>query len=132
PFKNTRSQRHQAFLTSTARAPLYRTPSVHQLSANLDRGPPIEGEAPSRRGWPISRFGEAEDEEGEESEETEVAGAPETSEAANPAHSNQRLVPQAEPNFLKMIEQMTQLMGRSLKQLLSGTIAKPLNSRPIN
>ncbi|MBW0567566.1 hypothetical protein O181_107281 [Austropuccinia psidii MF-1] len=115
PAKNGRSQRHQAALTPTERDPLDRTPSVHQLSANLDRGQPMEGEAPSRRG------GEAEDEEGEdsveeeESEETEVeaalAGAPDTSEAPNLAHSNQPLVSQAEPNFLKMIEQMTQFMG---------------------
>ncbi|MBW0527953.1 hypothetical protein O181_067668 [Austropuccinia psidii MF-1] len=48
--KKTRSQRHQAVLTPTARAPLDRTPSVHQLSENLERGPPMEGEEPSRRG----------------------------------------------------------------------------------
>ncbi|MBW0545635.1 hypothetical protein O181_085350 [Austropuccinia psidii MF-1] len=86
PSKNTRSQRHQAVLTPTARDPPDRTPSVHQLSSNLDRGPPIEGEAPSRRGGvksrrsrpfsvllggypsisqgPRSRSGEAKDEEG--------------------------------------------------------------------
>ncbi|MBW0589645.1 hypothetical protein O181_129360 [Austropuccinia psidii MF-1] len=87
PAKNTRSQRHQAVLTPTARAPLDRTPSVHQLRSNLDRGPPMEGAAPSRRGGvksrrsrsfsgllggypgvsqgPRSRLGEAEDEEGD-------------------------------------------------------------------
>ncbi|MBW0571108.1 hypothetical protein O181_110823 [Austropuccinia psidii MF-1] len=69
-----------------------------------------------------ARLGEAEDEEGEESvkkeysEETEVAtafaGVPEASEAANLAHSNQPLVSKAEPNFLKMMEQMTQFMGQ--------------------
>ncbi|MBW0574634.1 hypothetical protein O181_114349 [Austropuccinia psidii MF-1] len=103
PAKNTRYQRHQAVLTPTERDPLDRRPSVHQLSANLDRGPPMEGAAPSRRGGvksrksrsfsgllggypripqgPRSRSGEAEDEEGEESveeeesEETEVAAA---------------------------------------------------------
>ncbi|MBW0543924.1 hypothetical protein O181_083639 [Austropuccinia psidii MF-1] len=103
PAKSTRSQRHQAVLTPTARAPLDHTPSVHQLSANLDRGPPMEGEAPSRRGGvksrrsrsfsgflggyprisqgPRSRSREAEDKEGEESveeeesEETKVAAA---------------------------------------------------------
>ncbi|MBW0510398.1 hypothetical protein O181_050113 [Austropuccinia psidii MF-1] len=90
PANNTRSQRHQAVLTPAARAPLDHTPSVHQLSSNLDRGPPIEGAAPSRRGGvksrrtrsfsgllggypsnsqgPRSRSGEDEDEEGEESE----------------------------------------------------------------
>ncbi|MBW0594125.1 hypothetical protein O181_133840, partial [Austropuccinia psidii MF-1] len=47
--KNTKSQRNPDVLTPTARVPLDRTPSVHQLSANLDRGPPMEGEEPSRR-----------------------------------------------------------------------------------
>ncbi|MBW0579753.1 hypothetical protein O181_119468 [Austropuccinia psidii MF-1] len=91
--KNTISQKIPAVLTPTARAPLDRTPSVHQLSANLDRGPPIEGEASSRRGGMKSRrsrsfsgllggypgmsegaraiLGEVEDEEGEESVEEE-------------------------------------------------------------
>ncbi|MBW0499379.1 hypothetical protein O181_039094 [Austropuccinia psidii MF-1] len=102
----------------------------------------MEGEEPSRRGgvksrrsrsfsgllggYPSisqgngSRLGEAEEEEGtEESEETEVsaalAGAPEASEAENLAHSNQPLVSQAEPNFLKMMKQMTQFMGKLTK-----------------
>ncbi|MBW0490618.1 hypothetical protein O181_030333 [Austropuccinia psidii MF-1] len=120
------------------------TPSDHQLSANLDRKPPLEGAAPSRRGGvksrrsrsfsgllggysrisqgPRRRSGEAEDEEGEESveeeesEETEVAavleGAPEASEAPNLASSNQPIVSQDEPNFLKMMKQMTQFMGQ--------------------
>ncbi|MBW0483052.1 hypothetical protein O181_022767 [Austropuccinia psidii MF-1] len=142
--KNKTSQRHQAVLTPTERAPLDCTPSVHQLNTNLDRVPPMEGAEPSRRGGgksrrsrsfsgllggypriyqgPRTRLGEAEDEKGEESveqeeyEETELAaalaGAPEPSEAANLSHSNQPLVSQAEPNFLKMMEQMTQLMGQ--------------------
>ncbi|MBW0568854.1 hypothetical protein O181_108569 [Austropuccinia psidii MF-1] len=122
PAKNTRSQRYQAVITPTARAPLARTPTVHQLSANWNRGPPMEGAAPSRRVGPRSRLGDAEDEEGEESveeedsEETEVAaaleGVPEASEAPNLALSNQPLVSQAGPNFLKMMEQMTQFMGQ--------------------
>ncbi|MBW0534393.1 hypothetical protein O181_074108 [Austropuccinia psidii MF-1] len=104
----------------------------------MNRGPPMEGEAPFRRGGMKSRrsryfpgllggypgisegararLGEAEDEEGEESEETEVAtafaGVPEASEAANPGHSNQPLVSQAKPNFLKMMEQITKFMGQ--------------------
>ncbi|MBW0497932.1 hypothetical protein O181_037647 [Austropuccinia psidii MF-1] len=49
PAKNTRSQRNPAVLTPTARVPLAHSPSVHQQSANLDRGPPIEGAAPSIR-----------------------------------------------------------------------------------
>ncbi|MBW0522771.1 hypothetical protein O181_062486 [Austropuccinia psidii MF-1] len=63
-----------------------------------------------------ARLGESEDEEGEESEEAEVAtaleGSIEASESANLAHSNQSLVSHAEPNFLKMMEQMTQFMGQ--------------------
>ncbi|MBW0528875.1 hypothetical protein O181_068590 [Austropuccinia psidii MF-1] len=143
PAKNTRSQRNVAVLTPTARVPLDRTPSVHQLSENLDRGSPMEGTAPSRRGGMKSRrsrsfsgllsrypgisegararLGEAEDEEGEESEETEVetalAGAPEASEAANLAHSNQPHVSQAQPNFLKMMEEMTQFMGKLTQEV---------------
>ncbi|MBW0535820.1 hypothetical protein O181_075535 [Austropuccinia psidii MF-1] len=119
PSDNTRSQRHQGVLTPIARAPLDRTPSVHQLSAHLDRGPQIDREAPSRA---ESRAGEAEDEEGEEymeeeeSEEIEVAaaleGSLEDSEAPNLAHSNQTFVSKAEPNFHKMMEQMTQFMGQ--------------------
>ncbi|MBW0465868.1 hypothetical protein O181_005583 [Austropuccinia psidii MF-1] len=114
PAKNTRYQRNQAFLTPTERAPLDCTPSVNQLSANLDRGSPIEGEAPTRRGgmksrrsrlfsgflggYPIISQGprirsrDMKNEEGKESEETEVvdalAGAPEASEAPNLALSN--------------------------------------------
>ncbi|MBW0554852.1 hypothetical protein O181_094567 [Austropuccinia psidii MF-1] len=86
PTKNTRSQRNEAFLTPTPSAPLDNIPSVHQLSANLDRGPTMEGAETSIResmksrrsrsfsgllgGYPgISqrprgRLGEAEDEEG--------------------------------------------------------------------
>ncbi|MBW0498885.1 hypothetical protein O181_038600 [Austropuccinia psidii MF-1] len=101
PAKNTRCQRHQAVLTPTARAPLECTPSVHQLSANLDGGPPMKGEAPSRRG-----------------------GAPEASEAPNLAHSNQPLVSQSEPNFLKMMERMTQYMGELTKAVSPGDTSK--------
>ncbi|MBW0571284.1 hypothetical protein O181_110999 [Austropuccinia psidii MF-1] len=110
--KNTRSQRHQDVLTPTARAPLDHTPSVHQLSDYLDRGPPMEGAAPSRRG---DEEGEesVEEEEYEESEvEAALEGVPEASEPPNLAPSNQALVSQADPNFLKMMEQMTKFMGQ--------------------
>ncbi|MBW0555629.1 hypothetical protein O181_095344 [Austropuccinia psidii MF-1] len=74
------------------------------------------GGYPSISQGPRSRSGEAEDEEGEESEETKVAaalaGAPEASEDPNLAHINQPLVSQAEPNFLKIMDQMTQCMGQ--------------------
>ncbi|MBW0492098.1 hypothetical protein O181_031813 [Austropuccinia psidii MF-1] len=114
PAKNTRSQRNQAILTPTARAPLDHKWSVHQLSANLDRGPPIEGAAPSRRGGPRIRLGEAEDEE--ERSLWKRKGL------RRPPQVFMRLVrlqiypflinllSQADPNFLKMTEKMTQFM----------------------
>ncbi|MBW0507461.1 hypothetical protein O181_047176 [Austropuccinia psidii MF-1] len=96
PAKNTRSQRNSAVLTPTERVPFDHTPSVHQLSENLDRGPPMEGSEPSRRGGMKSRrsrslsgllggypgmsegarerLGEVEDEEGEESVEEGDSG----------------------------------------------------------
>ncbi|MBW0529870.1 hypothetical protein O181_069585 [Austropuccinia psidii MF-1] len=90
-------------LTPTATVPFDCTPSVHQLSANLDRGSPIEGAAPSRRGGMKSRrsrsfsgllsgysgmsegareiIGEAKDEEREESVEEEDSGETEVADA---------------------------------------------------
>ncbi|MBW0569174.1 hypothetical protein O181_108889 [Austropuccinia psidii MF-1] len=48
--RQTRSQaRPPAALTQTPRAPLDGTPTVPQLRAKLDRGPILEGEAPSRK-----------------------------------------------------------------------------------
>ncbi|MBW0500549.1 hypothetical protein O181_040264 [Austropuccinia psidii MF-1] len=50
PAQQTRSQaRTQAVLTPTPRAPLDGTPAVPQLRAPLDRGPRMEGAAPSRK-----------------------------------------------------------------------------------
>ncbi|MBW0481316.1 hypothetical protein O181_021031 [Austropuccinia psidii MF-1] len=77
----------------------------------------MEGEATSRTGAAKSRrLRSFSDEEGEESEEIEVAaalvGAPEASEAANLAHSNQPFFSQDEPDFLKLMEQMTQFIGK--------------------
>ncbi|MBW0591261.1 hypothetical protein O181_130976 [Austropuccinia psidii MF-1] len=138
PAKNTRSQRIPAVHTPTARAPLDRTPSVHQLSANLDRGPPMEGAAPSRRGGMISRrsrsfsgllggypgmsegaraiLGEVKDKEGEDSRETEVEdsleNAQEVPQGSNLALSIQPLFSQTDSSLLKMMEQMTQFMGK--------------------
>ncbi|MBW0583943.1 hypothetical protein O181_123658 [Austropuccinia psidii MF-1] len=69
-----------------------------------------------------ARLGEVEDEEGEESVEEEdsgetevadaLANAPEVPQGSNIALSSQPLVSQTEPSLLKMMEQMTQLMGQ--------------------
>ncbi|MBW0483046.1 hypothetical protein O181_022761 [Austropuccinia psidii MF-1] len=49
PARQNRYQaRTQAVPTPTPRAPLDSTPAVPQLRAQLDRGPCVEGEAPSR------------------------------------------------------------------------------------
>ncbi|MBW0507121.1 hypothetical protein O181_046836 [Austropuccinia psidii MF-1] len=48
--RKTRSQsRAQAVLTPTPRAPLDGTPEIPQLRAHLDRGPNVEGAAPSQK-----------------------------------------------------------------------------------
>ncbi|MBW0488284.1 hypothetical protein O181_027999 [Austropuccinia psidii MF-1] len=69
-----------------------------------------------------ARLGEVEDEEGEESVEEEdsgetevadaLANAPEVPQGSNLALSNQPLVSQTEPSLLKMMEKMTQFMGK--------------------
>ncbi|MBW0462743.1 hypothetical protein O181_002458 [Austropuccinia psidii MF-1] len=48
-FLPARQTRSQAVLTETPRAPLDGTPEVPKLRAQLDRGPHIEGAAPSRK-----------------------------------------------------------------------------------
>ncbi|MBW0471592.1 hypothetical protein O181_011307 [Austropuccinia psidii MF-1] len=115
PAKNTRSQRHQAVLTPTARAPLDCTTSVNQLSANFTEDHQWKERHPP-------------EEEGKESDKTEVAsalsGAREDFEAPNLAHSNQPLVSQAEPNFLKMMEEMTQFMGQLTQAVASRDTSK--------
>ncbi|MBW0574086.1 hypothetical protein O181_113801 [Austropuccinia psidii MF-1] len=56
PARQTRSQgRTQAVLTPTPRAPLDGTPAVSQLRAKLDRGPTLEGAAPSRKEGRVPR-----------------------------------------------------------------------------
>ncbi|MBW0494780.1 hypothetical protein O181_034495 [Austropuccinia psidii MF-1] len=50
PARKTRSQaRPQAVLTPMPRAPLDGTPEVSQLRYQLDKGPNLEGAAPSRK-----------------------------------------------------------------------------------
>ncbi|MBW0573439.1 hypothetical protein O181_113154 [Austropuccinia psidii MF-1] len=56
PARQTRSQAlTQAVLTPTPRGPLDGTPAVSQLRAKLDRGPILEGAAPSRKEGRVSR-----------------------------------------------------------------------------
>ncbi|MBW0569769.1 hypothetical protein O181_109484 [Austropuccinia psidii MF-1] len=86
------------------------------------------GGYPGNPQGPKGRLGEDEDEEGEnsvkdeDSMETEVKaplkGSPEAPEAPNIAIYNKPIVSQAEPNLLKIIKKMTQLIGQ-LTQVVS-------------
>ncbi|MBW0559682.1 hypothetical protein O181_099397 [Austropuccinia psidii MF-1] len=48
-FQTTSQARAQAIFPTTPRASLHGTPAVPQLRAHLDRGPNLEGSAPSRK-----------------------------------------------------------------------------------
>ncbi|MBW0529615.1 hypothetical protein O181_069330 [Austropuccinia psidii MF-1] len=122
PTRQTRSQaRTEAFLTPTPRAPLDGTPAVPQLRAQLDRGPIMEGEAPSwkegrgpRRSSSFS--GEEENSvEEEESDGTEAApapvGAPQCTGRPTLSQSDQPVSHQSEPSLLAIMQQMTQIMA---------------------
>ncbi|MBW0520587.1 hypothetical protein O181_060302 [Austropuccinia psidii MF-1] len=101
PAKNTRYQRNPAVLTPTARVPLDCTPSVQKLSAKLDRGPPMEGAAPSRRGGTKSRRSRS------------LCGLlGEVPQGSNLTPSNKHLVSQSDPSLLNIMEQMDTLMGQ--------------------
>ncbi|MBW0486899.1 hypothetical protein O181_026614 [Austropuccinia psidii MF-1] len=108
---------HFKIIDCFLKAPPSRRGGVKSRSSRSFAG--LLGGSPSIPQGPRIRSGEAEYEDRGESEETEVAaalaGAPEASEAPNLAHSNQPLVSQAEQNFLKMMEQMTQSMGQLTK-----------------
>ncbi|MBW0498760.1 hypothetical protein O181_038475 [Austropuccinia psidii MF-1] len=54
--KNTRSNRNTAYMTPTTRVSFDCTPTLHQLSANLDRRPPMEEEEPSKTAGLKSRI----------------------------------------------------------------------------
>ncbi|MBW0526922.1 hypothetical protein O181_066637 [Austropuccinia psidii MF-1] len=103
PAKNTRSQRNPSVLTRTARVPLDRTPSVHQLSANLDRGHNGRSRTLQKRGDEINK---------EDSGETEVAdalaNAPEVPRGSNLAPTSKPLVSQSDPCLLKIMGQSSQ------------------------
>ncbi|MBW0579621.1 hypothetical protein O181_119336 [Austropuccinia psidii MF-1] len=125
PASQTRSQaRTQAVLTPTPRAPLDGTPAVTQLRAKLDRGPTLEGEAPSRKEGRVPRrsssfsgvvgiFPGTEEEdsvEKEDSDGTEGVLAPvEASQGTGVPTLAQSH--QSEPSFLANMQQMTQIMA---------------------
>ncbi|MBW0550392.1 hypothetical protein O181_090107 [Austropuccinia psidii MF-1] len=125
PERKTRSQaRAKSVLTPTPRPPLDGTPGVPQLRACLDRGPKMEGEAPSRkevRGPRRSIPGEDNVEEEENSVEeeefdgTEASPPPVGTSQGNGgqalAQSNQPVSHKSEPYLLGIMQQMTQIMA---------------------
>ncbi|MBW0552821.1 hypothetical protein O181_092536 [Austropuccinia psidii MF-1] len=138
PAKNTRSQRSPAFITPTASVLIDCTPSVNQLSANFDRGPPMEGAEPSRRGGMKSRrsrsfsgllagypgmsddararLGEVKDEEAEESVEEEDSGETEVAYAL----ANSPEVPQGSnlaPTNQSLVSQSDPSLLEIMKQM---------------
>ncbi|MBW0587919.1 hypothetical protein O181_127634 [Austropuccinia psidii MF-1] len=149
PARQTRSQaRTQAVLTPTPRAPLDGTPAVSQPRAKLDRGPTLEGAAPSRKegrvpkrsslfsgvvgGFPgTSRTifkGPGEDVEEEESDGTEgvpaLAGASQGTGGPTLAKSNHPVSHQSEPALLAIMQQMTQIMA-NLEAASSSEASRP-------
>ncbi|MBW0567835.1 hypothetical protein O181_107550 [Austropuccinia psidii MF-1] len=106
PARNTRSQRNPAVLAPTARVPLQCTPSVHLLSANLDRGA-----ARSRRGSMKSRRSR--------SFSGLLGGYPGMSEGAR------AILGKTEPILLKMMEKMTQFMGQLTQEVNPRNNSKP-------
>ncbi|MBW0579897.1 hypothetical protein O181_119612 [Austropuccinia psidii MF-1] len=137
PARQTRSQsRTQTVLTPTPRAPLDGTPEVPQLRAHLDRGPNVEGAAPSSKegrvprrsssfsgvvgGFPgLSRttfkFPGEDGEEEEDSDGTEgvpaPVGASQGTGGPTLAQSNKPASHQSEPSLLAIIQQMAHIMA---------------------
>ncbi|MBW0495071.1 hypothetical protein O181_034786 [Austropuccinia psidii MF-1] len=130
PERQTRSQaRPQAVLTPTPRAPLDDTPAIPQLRSQLDRGPHMEGAAPSRK-------------EGREPRRSSsfsgvVGGFPGTSRTifngtGGPtlAQSDQPVSHQSEPYLLAIMKQMTQIMANLQAALVSDSSRPPAFKTP--
>ncbi|MBW0517694.1 hypothetical protein O181_057409 [Austropuccinia psidii MF-1] len=121
PARQTRSQaRAQSVLTPTPRAPLDGAPEVPQLRANMDRGPILEGAAPSRKEGRGPRRSKGPGEDGEEEEENSVEeeGSDGTEGVPAPVGAFQGTkgptlaqYNQPKPSFLAIMQQMTQIMA---------------------
>ncbi|MBW0498242.1 hypothetical protein O181_037957 [Austropuccinia psidii MF-1] len=123
----------QAVLTQTPRAPLDGTPAVAQWRAQLDRGPHLEEEAPSRkegRGPRRSNSFSGVENSAEEKESDGTEGVPAPVGASQGtggptlAQFNQPVSHQYEPSFLAIMQKMTQIMA-NLQEASS-----PQESRP--
>ncbi|MBW0481484.1 hypothetical protein O181_021199 [Austropuccinia psidii MF-1] len=124
PARKARPQaRAQAALTPTPRVPLDGTPAVPQLRAQLDRGPHMEGAAPSRK--------EGRGQRRSISLSGVVGGFPGFQEPVpstggpNLAQSDQPVSHQSEPSLLPIMQQMTQIMA-NLQAASSSESSRPL------
>ncbi|MBW0555173.1 hypothetical protein O181_094888 [Austropuccinia psidii MF-1] len=134
PARQTSSQaKAQAALTTTPRAPLDGTPAFPQLRAQLDRGPRMEGAAPSRKEErgprrSISLSGV------EESDGTEGVPAPvgvsQSTGGATLAQSDQPVSHQYEPSLLAIMQEMTQIMANLQAASSSGSSRTPAFKTP--
>ncbi|MBW0495302.1 hypothetical protein O181_035017 [Austropuccinia psidii MF-1] len=120
PARQTRSQaRAEAVLTPTPRAPLDGTPAVPQLRAQLDRGPPMEGAAPSKkegRGPRRSNYFSGVFGRFPEILRTTFKGPVKM--------SNQPVSHQYEPSLLAIMQQMTQIIA-NLQEASSSEASRP-------
>ncbi|MBW0474277.1 hypothetical protein O181_013992 [Austropuccinia psidii MF-1] len=111
PARETRSQaRTQAFLTPTPRAPLDSTPAVPQMRAQLDRGPHMEGEAPSRK-------------EGRKRAQ-KIKLFFRSTRGPVLAQSNQPVSQHSEPSLLEIMQKMIQIMA-NLQAASSSEASRP-------
>ncbi|MBW0581494.1 hypothetical protein O181_121209 [Austropuccinia psidii MF-1] len=129
PERQTRSQaRAQATLTPTPRVPLDGTPAVPQLRAHLDRGPQMEGAAPSRK--------EGEGPRRSISLSGVVGGFQDFQEPVSStggptlAHFDQPVSHQSQPSLLAIMQQMTQIMASLQEGSSSGSSRPPAFNTP--
>ncbi|MBW0476790.1 hypothetical protein O181_016505 [Austropuccinia psidii MF-1] len=125
PARQTTSQsRAQAFLTPTTRAPLDCTPAVPQLRAQLDKGPHLKGEEPSRkevRGPRRSNYFSV-----------VVFMFPGISKTTckGPAQSNQPVSHQSEPSLLAIMQEIAQIMANLQEASFSEASRPPAFKNP--
>ncbi|MBW0541969.1 hypothetical protein O181_081684, partial [Austropuccinia psidii MF-1] len=128
PVRQTRSQ-------ARAQAALTPTPKVPQLRAQLDRGPHMEGEAPS-----IQEGSEDDDDEEENYVEEEGSdgtegvpapvGASQSTGEPTLAQSDQPASHQSEPSLLDIMQQITQIMANLQAASSSGSSRPPTFKSP--
>ncbi|MBW0555666.1 hypothetical protein O181_095381 [Austropuccinia psidii MF-1] len=128
PAIQTISQaRTEAVLTPTTRAPLDGTPAVPQLRAQLDRGPHMEGEVPSRK--------EGRGPRRSSSFSGVVGGFPGTSRATFkgpgvPQGTGGSTLAHSEPSLLAIMQQMTQTMANLQAAFVSDSSRPPAFKTP--